>query len=367
MSIARVAEAANVSYATAWRIINNRPCSSETAIKAVKRAVREVGYEPSQPANGGGAGGTNGGGTRRGRPVKMLDGIRTRNVALLHLRSSTALSTEVLSTVQRRLAERDLNLLFAQVETAASLPPAVRSANVDGILGYGKFPDEAVTQQLERIPAVWMMSRNDRELDRFGDRVMPDHAAIGDVAAEYLAGRRCQRIGVINPYPESEIYRVRCDAFLATARRAGMRATLLLGEAKDGQTSEVARLADRWIADCTSQAIETASVAIFVPADEIALPLHRHLIRMGVKLAEPGAARGTGLEIVSSDNDRELMAQMSPPPQTIDLNREAIADLAIERLFCRMRQGPSQPQVTLLVRPTLVRTPTPGHEIGQMK
>ena len=373
MSIARVAEAANVSYATAWRIINNRPCSSETAIKAVKRAVREVGYEPSRGANGGTAAGANGatppGTARRGRPVKMMDGIRTRNVALLHLRSSTALSTEVLNTVQRRLAERDLNLLFAQVETAASLPPAVRTANVDGILGYGKFPNEAITQQLERIPAVWMMSRNDRELDRFRDRVMPDHAAIGDVAAEYLAGRRCQRVGVINPYPESEIYRLRCDAFLATAKRAGMQAALLLGkskvgEAKDGQTDEIARLADRWIAECSSEAVETASVAIFVPADEVALPLHRHLLRMGVKLAEPGAARGTGLEIVSSDNDRELMAQMSPPPQTIDLNREAIADLAIERLFCRMRQGPSQPQVTLLVRPTLVRTPSPGNEIS---
>jgi LacI family transcriptional regulator len=361
MSIARVAQAANVSYATAWRIINNRPCSSESAIKAVKRAVRQVGYEPSPVSAPGIA-------PRRGRPSKLTEGIRTRNVALLQLRGGTALSSSVIGAVQRRLAERDLNLLFAQVETGSSLPPAVRSAGVDGILGYGKFPDDAITSQIQRIPAVWMMSRNDRGLDRFGDRVMPDHAAIGDLAADYLSDRGYRRVAVINPYPESEIYRVRCDSLLAAAKRTGMRTAYLLGEARPGVADEnltdsVARLSEQWLAQCSADSIPTASAAVFVPADEIALPLHRHLRRRGVKLATPGSPRGMGLAIVSSDNDRELMHQMTPPPQTIDLNREAIAELAIERLFWRMREGLSQPQVTLMVRPVLVPPPAALEEL----
>ena len=45
MTIARIAEAANVSYATAWRIINNQPCKSEEAIEKVRRAMTQLGYD----------------------------------------------------------------------------------------------------------------------------------------------------------------------------------------------------------------------------------------------------------------------------------------------------------------------------------
>ncbi len=235
MSITRIAEAANVSYATAWRILNNRPCSSEGAIRAVRQAVRTIGYEPAAS-----------GPQRRGRPSKAIDGIRTRNVALLHLRAGTSLSTSVLNAVQRLLAERDLNLLFAHVEDPADLPPAVRTGNVDGILGYGKFPDAAVTPQIERLPAVWMMSRNDRGLDRFGDRVAPDHAGIGQLAAEHLLGRGLVRVALLNPVPGNEIYRQRCEAFALAAQDRGMHVDRYEGDG-DGAVAEViAALAARW-------------------------------------------------------------------------------------------------------------------------
>src|SRR5215471_17377932 len=153
MSISRIAQAANVSYATAWRIINNRPCSSEEAVAAVKRAMGQLGYvPPSTPTNGG---------PKRGRPAKSSDGIRTRNIALLHFREGTSISSTVLNRVQRMLAEINLNLIFGQGEGAEAIPQAVRAGNVDGILGYGQFPDDAVNEKLQRIPAVWMMSRAD--------------------------------------------------------------------------------------------------------------------------------------------------------------------------------------------------------------
>src|SRR5438552_8490324 len=165
MSIARVAQAANVSYATAWRIINNQPCSSQEAVAAVKRAMGQIGYSPVNGTAG----------RRRGRRPKGADGIRTHNIALLHLREGTPFSTFVLGRVQRMLAERNLNLIFAYGEGPDALPQAVRAGNVDGILGYGQFPPEAITPALQRIPAVWIMTRSDTELDPWGDRVKPDH------------------------------------------------------------------------------------------------------------------------------------------------------------------------------------------------
>ena len=333
MSITRIAEAANVSYATAWRILNNRPCSSEGAIQAVHKAVRQIGYEPVAT------------GQRRGRPSKVIDGIRTRNVALLHLRPGTSLSTSVLNAVQRMLAERDLNLLFAHVEDVSALPQAVRTANVDGILGYGKFPDAGVTPQIQRIPAVWMMSRNDRGLDRFGDRVTPDHAAIGQLAAEHLLGRGHKRVAVLNPVPGNEIYRQRCDAFVLAAQDRDVPVDRYEAGGDGGPDAAMSALADRW------RAVPAAARArgLFVPADELAVPLHRYLVRHGFSLGSD-----TGVAIVSSDRDAEMLRQMDPAPVTMDLNHEAIAQQAVERLLWRMRHGTAVPQTTLCVRPTLV-------------
>src|SRR4051812_42344759 len=113
MSITRIAQAANVSYATAWRIINNQPCSSEQAVAAVRRAMGQFNYQPN--------------GHRRGRRAKMADGIRTHNIALLHLREGTSISSSVLNRVQRMLAERNLNLIFAHGEGPGCLPQAVRA------------------------------------------------------------------------------------------------------------------------------------------------------------------------------------------------------------------------------------------------
>jgi len=42
---------------------------------------------------------------------------------------------------------------------------------VDGILGYGEFPPEAITSAMKMVPAVWMMSRLDAgSSDAWGDR-----------------------------------------------------------------------------------------------------------------------------------------------------------------------------------------------------
>src|SRR5947207_2364045 len=103
MSILRIAQAANVSYATAWRVINNHPCGSEETVAAVREAMGQLGYDPGVAR-------------RRGRRPNKADGIRTRNIALLHFRPSSSISSSVLTCVHRMLAEKNLNLIFAHCE-----------------------------------------------------------------------------------------------------------------------------------------------------------------------------------------------------------------------------------------------------------
>jgi DNA-binding LacI/PurR family transcriptional regulator len=328
MSITRVAQAAKVSYATAWRIINNQPCSSEEAVAAVKEAMGQLGYEPSN-------------GKRRGRRAKAADGIRTHNIALLHLRTGTSIATSVLSLVQRQLAERNLNLIFAHGSGPESLPQAVRAGNVDGILGYGQFPAEAMTPQLQRIPAVWMMSRDDTDLDPWGDRVRTDHQVIGQIAAQYLMQRGHRNLAYLNPERDFAIYQQRQGAFAAATFAAGVIPQVFESTGTRDLDLEAERLVEQWLA------ASPRPTAVFVPVDRVTLRVYRHMERRGIQ-------PGKDVEIVSCDNEREMLSLMRPSPASIDLNRQTIARLAVERLLWRMKNGVNSPRVVITVTPTLV-------------
>jgi LacI family transcriptional regulator len=327
MSITQVAQAANVSYATAWRIINNQPCSSEEAIAAVRAAMGKLGYNPVA-------------GRRRGRRPKMAAGIRTHNVALLHLRHGTSISSSLLGRVQHALAEQNLNLIFAH-GGADALPQAVRTGNVDGILGYGQFPDEAVTEQLKRIPAVWMMSRTDSEMDPWGDRVKPDHYTIGQLAANYLMQRGHKWLAYLNPETDFTMYQHRLAAFRATAESNGVSPQVYGSVGTRDIDVEAERLVEQWLA------ATPRPTGLFVPVDRVTLRVYRHMERRGIH-------PGRDVEIVSCDNEKELLSLMHPAPASVDLNRHTIARLAVERLLWRMKNGLSSPSVVVTVSPTLV-------------
>jgi LacI family transcriptional regulator len=341
MSIARIAQSANVPYATAWRVINNRPVSSPAAVEAVQAAMRRMQYVPRK--------------TRRGRPPKAVDGIRTHNVALLHLREGTLLSSEILSAVQKRLLDRNLNLIFAQVDRLDALPQAVKAGNVDGILGYGAFPENVVPEGLRKIPAVWLMTRNDDEPDPWGDRVRPDHAAIGRLAAQYLLERGHQRVAYFNPRPGMPFYDERghqfgriirekqgsLDPFLADAYQPNVPETEWLDAAAESLVSQ-------WLA-CTQR-----PTGVFCPVDRLTARVHACLVRAGV-------CPGRDVEMVSCDNQTDLLALLRPKPASVDLNRTTIARLAVDRLFWRMRNGLASPSIVITVTPTLKATGAAFH------
>jgi len=342
MSITRIAEAAKVSYATAWRIINNQPGSSEEAATAVRTAMGELGYDPASGRRKG-----------RGRPSKGAEGIRTHNIALLHLRTGTTISTAILNRVQRMLSERNLNLIFAHVEKPDDpLPQALRSGNVDGILGYGQFPKDALAAcpRLRQIPAVWMMTRADSQLDEWGDRVQPDNSSIGLLAAKHLIARGHRRLAYFNPNVRLAVYRQRLANFMTEAQLSAPDATVRVYAADpvagDDINLDVQRVVDEYLA---TPADERAT-ALFVPVDRVTLRVYRQLERAGVRVGPGG---GQEVEIVSCDNEQELLSLMHPAPPSIDINRTTIARLAVERLWWRMKNGMRSPSVVTTVSPTL--------------
>jgi LacI family transcriptional regulator len=323
MSITRVARAANVSYATAWRVINNQACSSQETVAAVQQAMRALGYAP--------------GSSRRGRKPKGADGVRTHNIALLHLREGTSISATVLNSVQRLIAERNLNLIFARINSPDDLPQAVRAGNVDGIVGYGEFPAAAVSPRLKRIPAVWLMSRSNPGMDAWGDRVRPDHQEIGQLAARVLQEKGHTHLGFMNPDPNVPVCQQRLAAFRGAVERPGAPFSVFSSATADLEGAAT-QLVDQWMSS------SSRPTGVFVPVDRATLRIHRELQRRGIRI-------GTDIDLVSCDNEQELLSLMNPQPVSLDINRETIARLGIERLFWRMRNGMSSPQVVVTVSP----------------
>ena len=331
MSIVRIAKAANVSYATAWRIINNQPTGSEQAVAAVHEAMGRLGYAPQGYVR-----------SKRGRPPRGADGIRTRNIALLHFRPVSSISSSVLSCVHQVLAERNLNLIFAHCQRASDLPQAVSSGNVDGILGYGQLPSDAsIDPRVQKIPAVWMMSRQDPGSDVWGDRVKPDHEAIGQLAAEYLLGRGHRNVAYLNPDANYPLFQHRSTAFRAATVAAGAGSEVHSSSGTDDLNLQAQRLVEQWMS------ASPRPTGVFVPVDRVTLFIFRHMEQRGIR---PGA----DVDIVSCDNERELLSLMRPSPASIDLNRPMIARLAVERLLWRMKNGMSSPSVVTTVSPTLM-------------
>jgi DNA-binding LacI/PurR family transcriptional regulator len=314
---------------------------SPDAVERVLRAAKQIGYDPTQ--------------IRRGRKPKSADGIRTHNIALLHLRANTTLSLSVLRAVEQLLSARNLNLIVGHVSAADDLPQAVRSGNVDGILGYGQFPASAVTAGVKRIPAVWMMTRNDFEPDLWGDRVQPDHKSIGRLAARYLLEHEHQHLAFVGAGSHMAAPAVadRWGAFYAVANTRAQSVRMIttsVGTVFSPEFQENVYAAARQIAE-----LNPRPTGLFVAADRITRVLHRALEQFGVRV-------GQDVDIVSCDNEPEILAELRPSPPSIDLNRDEIARQAVERLLWRMRNGVESPQVVTSVRPALAGFAEPGAE-----
>jgi DNA-binding LacI/PurR family transcriptional regulator len=85
---------------------------------------------------------------------------------------------------------------------------------------------------------------------------------------------------------------------------------------------------------------------VFIPVDRVTLRAYRQLEQHGIN-------PGRDVQAVSCDNEQELLSLMDPRPDSIDLNRKAIAQLAVERLLWQMKHRMAAPAVTISVGPVL--------------
>jgi len=349
MSIIEVAKKAGVSYATAWRVINGKFDSSSPVATAVERAMREVGFSPENRR-------------RLRRNSSKEKAVET--VALLHFRPVTTLGNSILYGVQKCLAAEGINLVFAHVQNEREIPPVVRKGEIGGILGYGEMPVSWITEGLKKIPAVWMMSSSAPHPDIWGDRVSPDNYGIGTLAGKCLMDRGHKHVAMMGTDDNFSSYGLsqRWYGFQSAIHGKADSSHCLSAQQDSAASSQVMRslrekvtpgiefgsiqlagtaerLVDQWMA------LNPRPTGIFVFVDRLLFAIYEVLFSRNIKLDD--------LDLVSCDYEQKLGQHLKPTPCWIDINRELIAQSAVERLIWQMSTGKFSSNVLISVFPSL--------------
>ena len=347
MSIQKVAKLAGVSISTVSRVINAHPSVAPETAESVWTAVKQLSFKPVPRGSGrvhlgasGGKAGANGK-TRAGTIGFIVFGTSGAQTAPAF--------EKLLRGVSDSATTHGVNLTFNFVSNLSEVPKRVLDRQVDGLLLHGELPGAAVRQRLRQLPSVWLMG-NRRRPD-WGDQVMPDNTAIGEMAAKYLIDRGHKRMVYLGTGQLSWSLGVRALSFKTAADDHGAEAMII--EAPEEQH------VDFWAGDGLPQAGELlaqrvvamrpAVTGLFVAEDRLLPVVHAALVNRGISIG-----RGKDVEIISCNNELPHLVGLSEPPATIDIRTESIGRRGVEQLLWRMQNASLSERVRTLIEPVLV-------------
>ncbi len=337
MTTTELGRLAGVSQSTVARVIILHPRLSPEKVRAVRAAMKKLGYVPRK---------------RRREQRKRAGPTRgSGNVAVLvidesYMRHST-LTAVKLRAVGEALREAGLNMIFAHVTDPKQLPPAVDRGDVDGILLWGHRAARALMKKLPTVPVGWLSSHT----NTVGDDVLPGNEAVGRLAADYLLGRGHKRLAFLSIASMHPGLGTRGDGFCYAAHQAGVQVRLVVDDRRQGEgfeqwdreqlESSVVWLVERLLAS------EPRATGLFVPDDQITAVVHRRLVACKVR-------PGRDVTIISANNEEPYLAGLHPRPATIDVGPEATGRLAVERLLQQIRRPHDTRRVQVVVEPIVV-------------
>lgn len=343
VTITDVAREAGVAVGTVSRVFNNHATVNAEIRARVEAAVTRLGYRrlraPRRP------------------PVKRSE--PTIGVLIFGMEDSLVqlpVVSAALQGIERSLAVHGRSLMLANIAGGDVCPPFLRDELVEGLIlkgpNQGLLPEpgtNALVDALQRLPRVWLMGRLP---NASGDHCNFDTELAGWLVAEHLHAKGHRQVAFMNPKPgQVQFERVKAS-FCAAGERLGLRVDRLESEPGFATqwplpaiTSEV-RVEDlmrRWLA---TPAAERAT-AFFVPSDRTATQLYRSLAQAGMQV-------GRDVSVVSCNNERSLLAHLSPTLTTLDVHAEQIGRRAVDQLLWRIGHAREPNQYQVLVEPTLV-------------
>jgi LacI family transcriptional regulator len=319
MSINKVAELAGVSNSTVSRVINNHPRVAVETAKAVKDAMKQLNYVPSD---------------RRPGP-KPMSRHRTQAVSIAFLVFGTSQSRstpafmDLLHGVFSGASSFDVNLQFAHVLDVQELPARITDHKIDGVLLHGLMPAQPVRDYLSKLPTVWLMG-NRRRPD-WGDQVMPDAYDIGASAAKYMLGRGHRAMAFLNLDKGFWPFQVMAHSYETVSGESEASFVKIELSRSDSQgywpthsRESVQALVEKFLAE------KKRPTGIMVADDMQAALIQPALQEAGIEIG-PGKT-----ELISCNNEKPYLLTLKPRPAVVDIRVEAIGRRGVEQLLWRL-------------------------------
>jgi DNA-binding LacI/PurR family transcriptional regulator len=273
-----------------------------------------------------------------GYAARRAGGVRSTNVGFLVFGREDSQTAPAFQSLLRGISgsctEQNLNLIFSIVQTPSELPPKIEQGRIDGVLLHGERPSPAIDAKLRALPTVWLMANRERPV--WGDQVLPDNTAIGEIAAQYLLRRGHRRVAYLSAATRAWSLELRSFSFAQTARDAG-------AEVHQINVTTIDELAPRLLE------IDPLPSGLFVAEDRLLHVLESTLIKRGMRV---GPQRD--LEIVSCNNERPYLIGLENMPATIDIRAESIGRRGVEQLLWRIANPNVPERVRCMVEPILV-------------
>ena len=341
MKLADIATHVGVSVSTVSRVLNGSQLVSAEKEAIIKKAMKDLGYEPP-PAD-----------RRRGarKPPEAVARAKSIKIVLVGeaglnwITDYAPVYAYALNGMEESLTELKLSRTFEKVATAEELGDLVCRGAADGYIVLdttGRFTT-SYPAELRGAPVVAMMGIHDKAPF---DRVTPDHYAAGEAAANYLIGRGCKLCAALGG--KAVLYQRRIKSFLSAVQEAGLKMLdlaasdlVLRGPQMHQAFSEaVVPLVD-------SLLTETARpLGLFVTVDVVAPCVY-------MELAKVGLAVGKDIHVVTCNNERPYLNPLSPQPAVIDVHAADIGRRAVLQRLQRM-EFPNEAPVSVLMPPELI-------------
>ncbi|MBC2608040.1 LacI family DNA-binding transcriptional regulator [Pelagicoccus albus] len=344
-TIADVARKAEVAIGTVSRVFNNHPDVNEEIRQRVNDAVNELNYVRLR---------------NRKRPRESSD-RRVGNIGLVFFgMDDTLVQLPVVSTavhgIESALSNQGYNLMLANIPNGDRTPHFISDQHIEGLIlkgpNQGSLPSETKRSLLSRVystPHIWLMGRLPNAV---GDHCNFDTEVAGRLVAEHLHEYGHRKTAFLNPKPGHIQFEKMKTAFHAYSALLGHQSTTLEVDRPTAiewplpattQQDKVDLLVDRWIETPKND----RPTALFVPSDRTATQTYSALSQRGLKV-------GSDVSIISCNNEKPLLANLSPALTTIDVHAEAIGQKAVDQLLWRIANPSQKHYFQCLVEPTLV-------------
>ncbi len=333
-----VARLAGVSQTTVSRVVNGDERVAEPTVRAVARAMRELGYE-ARPR-------------RKRRGHKAFETSSRRDVIAVVLLDTSmdmhpAMTMAKLRGVEAAASRAGLTLALTRAREDHEILPALLRPDLCGVLLWGAAIDPELARQIENLPHLWLSSHTADE----DSVVLVGNEQAGRMAADYLLDQGIARPATLCPFSSNPQYELRIDGFRYTCHIRNCEAIIIRPtntdtvEPPEPQTKQIPDLVERLLS------LVPMPDGLFIPDDSLTIPVYQLLAEHGIKPEQD-------IRIVSCDNESTYLNALRPRPATIDLAPEATGRLAVEQLLRRLNAPSDNRQVSVLINPELI----PGQE-----